>query len=679
MNSKEIIQKLKPGDHLCLLYETDEDHTAILSVFLRDGLEKGEKILYIGDLESRQIALLIGKEVVNAARDEGRLVILSWDDLKRNGELQADSLLELIRSELNAGSAKYTGFRLATEATPFVAALKPEELIEFESKLDRFLLENRCVGLCQYHLQKMDLILILNLLLTHPVIMNGMEAAENFYYSHPLEFEKGKFGQVAAKHLLRILHERKTFESKLAKGEELFRNYIDIAGVIILILDKNENVRLINRKGCEIMEYSQEEIVGKNWFDHFLPESVRDKTRIYFAELLTDGTPLEFGENPILTKSGKERIIYWHNMAIRNEKGEVEGTLSSGDDITERKLNELALKKSEEKYRGLFENAVEGIFQMTPDGRLVSINPAYAKMLGFKSSEEMIDDISDFAQQHHVRPEERKRFIEVIEQRGKILGFEAQLYRLDGRKIWVSVNARAVKDGSGKVLYYEGMVEDVTERKHSEERLNKTLHNLRTAMEGTIHAIAMTVEAKDPYTAGHQQHVGTLARAIARHMGLSDDVIAGIYLAGFIHDLGKISIPTEFLTKPGKLKEHEYVLIKTHAEAGYKILRGIDFPWPVAEIVLQHHERINGSGYPRGLKGEEILKEAKIIAIADVVEAITFYRPYRPAYGLNLALQEIRRNEGILFDAECAEACLDLFEKENLPWQGLFEAGDYER
>lgn len=678
MNSIEIIQKLKPGDHLCLLYEKEGDHAAVLGAFLRGGLEKGEKVLYIGDLEARRIGLLIGEDesFVNAARDEGRLAILSWDELKQKGELQADSFIDFLRSELNAGQGKYTGFRLATEATSFVAGMKPEELIEFESKLDRFLLENRSVGLCQYHLQKVDPILILDLLLTHPVIMNGMEAAENFFYSHTRELEKNRFRQVAAKHLLRILSERKALESKLLEEEKLLRNYIDIAGVVILVLDRNGNVRMINRKGCEVLEYRQEEIVGKNWFDHFLPERTRDKKRAYFAELLTGEAPPESGESPILTKSGKERILYWHSMAVRNERGEVEGTLSSGEDITERKLSELALQQSEGKYRELFENAVEGIFQITPEGRLISVNPAYAKMLGYRSPEEMIAGIADFAQQHYVQPEERKRFIEEIERSGRIMGFETQLYRLDGRKIWGSVNARTVEDGSGKVLYYEGMVEDVTDRKNSEERLNATLDNLREAMEGTIHAIAMTVEAKDPYTAGHQQHVGALARAIARHMRLPDDMIAGIYLSGVIHDLGKISIPSEFLAKPSKLTEYEYVLIKTHPEAGYKILRDIAFPWPVAEIVLQHHERIDGSGYPRGLKGGEILKEAKIIAIADVVEAITFHRPYRPAYGLNLALQEIRRNQGVLFDTECAEACLELFKKEDLPWQSLFEGAE---
>ena len=192
------------------------------------------------------------------------------------------------------------------------------------------------------------------------------------------------------------------------------------------------------------------------------------------------------------------------------------------------------------------------------------------------------------------------------------------------------------------------------ERKRAKQKLQKTL-------EKTIHALASAIEMRDPYTAGHQKRVTKLACAIAKEMGLSKEQIEGIRMAGLIHDIGKISIPSEILTKPGKLNDLEYSLIKTHPQAGYNILKGIEFPWPVAQIVLQHHERMDGSGYPQGLCGKDILLEARILAVADVVEAMSSHRPYRPAYGIDKALEEISKNKGILYDPEVVNACLRLF------------------
>ena len=192
------------------------------------------------------------------------------------------------------------------------------------------------------------------------------------------------------------------------------------------------------------------------------------------------------------------------------------------------------------------------------------------------------------------------------------------------------------------------------ERKRAKQKLQKTL-------EKTIHALASAIEMRDPYTAGHQKRVTKLACAIAKEMDLSKEQIEGIRMAGLIHDIGKISIPFEILTKPGKLNDLEYSLIKTHPQAGYNILKGIEFPWPVAQIVLQHHERMDGSGYPQGLCGKDILLEAGILAVADVVEAMSSHRPYRPAYGIDKALEEISKNKGILYDPEVVNACLRLF------------------
>ncbi|MBU4510764.1 HD domain-containing protein, partial [bacterium] len=203
----------------------------------------------------------------------------------------------------------------------------------------------------------------------------------------------------------------------------------------------------------------------------------------------------------------------------------------------------------------------------------------------------------------------------------------------------------------------EKIVEERTkELKQSYEKLQKT-------MEGTINTIAKIVETKDPYTAGHQLKVSKLATTIAQEMKLPRDKIEGVRITSLIHDMGKISIPSEILSKPTKLSKIEFSLIKDHSQIGYDILKSIEFPWPVAQIVLQHHERIDGSGYPQGLKANEILIEAKIIAVADVVEAMSSHRPYRPALGIDKALEEISQNKSTLYDPGVVNTCLKLFRK----------------
>ncbi len=187
------------------------------------------------------------------------------------------------------------------------------------------------------------------------------------------------------------------------------------------------------------------------------------------------------------------------------------------------------------------------------------------------------------------------------------------------------------------------------------------LQNLKETLEGTIHTIAATVEARDPYTAGHQTRVADLAAAIAREMHLSDEKVEGIRMAGVVHDLGKIQIPAEILSKPGEISKIEYEIIKTHPQVGFDLLKGINFPWPIAKIVLQHHERMDGSGYPQGLKGNEIIIESRILAVADVVEAISSHRPYRPAMGIDVALKQIQDDKGKLFDPDVVEACERVF------------------
>jgi len=203
----------------------------------------------------------------------------------------------------------------------------------------------------------------------------------------------------------------------------------------------------------------------------------------------------------------------------------------------------------------------------------------------------------------------------------------------------------------------------LAERNRADKELKKNIQKLQNAQEQTVAALASTTEIRDPYTSGHQNNVTKIACSIAEHMGLSAELIKGLRIAGLLHDIGKISVPAEILSKPGKITNDERNIIKNHCQVGYDILKGIEFQWPVAEIVLQHHERIDGSGYPLGIQGEEILLEARILAVADVIEAMSSHRPYRAALGLDEALEEIRNKRGILFDPVVVDACLDLASK----------------
>jgi putative two-component system response regulator len=203
--------------------------------------------------------------------------------------------------------------------------------------------------------------------------------------------------------------------------------------------------------------------------------------------------------------------------------------------------------------------------------------------------------------------------------------------------------------------------QDITERKLAEEELQKTLENLRKSFSTTVQVMVSAVEMKDPYTAGHQIRSADLACAIAMEMGLAQEKIDGIRMAGSIHDIGKLSVPSEILSKPTKLTNAEFSVIKDHAQSGYEMLKNVESPWPLAQIVYQHHERMNGTGYPRNLKGDEILLDARIMAVADVVEAMASHRPYRAALGIDAALEEIKKNRGIFYDNAVADACLRLF------------------
>ena len=319
----------------------------------------------------------------------------------------------------------------------------------------------------------------------------------------------------------------------------------------------------------------------------------------------------------------------------------------------------------DELAEALIQNAGTGIY-IVRDGKFLYVNKLFQQLTGYEEEELLNTDSLSF-----VHPEDRetvrRQAKENLKGEQPPFPYEYRFVKNNGEIIWVLERVTSIKyDGLRTTM---GSFMDITERKRGEEELKKSLKLLRQAMEGAVHAMAVIIESRDPYTAGHQRRVTNLACAIAKKMGLPQTQIDGIRLAASVHDIGKICVPAEILNKPGELGEIEHSMIEAHSQVGYNALKEIAFPFPVAQIVLQHHERVDGSGYPMGLTGESILLEAKILGVADVVEAMSSHRPYRPALGIDQALAEISANSGRLYDTRVVNACLKIFEENQFKFE----------
>ena len=327
----------------------------------------------------------------------------------------------------------------------------------------------------------------------------------------------------------------------------------------------------------------------------------------------------------------------------------------------QRKNAEEALRQSQQEFISIFRDNPEAIVYVDEKGTILDINSRFFELFGYSLEEIKGKNINSGIIQPPDKIEEGKDLDNKALFKGYI-NFETIRKKKDGTSFPVSISGSPIIV-NGQYRGMIGIFMDITNRKTTEEQLEQSLKRVQKTMKDSIYTLSRVIEARDPYTAGHQRKVSKLAVALAKDMGLPQDRIEGIKITALIHDIGKINVPVEILSKPGKLSEMEFGLIKNHSQKGYEILKTIDFPWPVAEIVLQHHEKMNGSGYPRGLKGDEILLEAKIICVADVVEAMSSHRPYRPALGIDKALNEINKNKGIFYDTEVVDTCLKLFKE----------------
>jgi len=451
--------------------------------------------------------------------------------------------------------------------------------------------------------------------------------------------------------------ELRQVNDELRKSEEKFRMLAESSAVAIM-MHQGDHWIYANRAAEEISGYTEAELCSMHFWNIVHPD-YRDMVKQSGHNRQQGKLMPRAYEFKFIAKNGVEKWVSLSGTQIKYEDKPT--ALISVTDITERKITEAALMESEIKYRRIFESFEDLYYQTDEKGILRVLSPSLYRLSGWSPDELIGKPDSDI----YARPKDREDLVAELFRRGFLRDYEVLLKKKDGTQTYASLTASILTDPDGRPRGVSGTLHDITERKQAQEERQQGFERMRKAMRATVQSISLTVEMKDPYTSGHQQRVADLAQAMAAEMGLSVDRQDFIHIASSIHDIGKISIPSSILSKPTKLTDLEFRLIKTHSLSGYDILKDIEFPWPVADVVLQHHERMNGSGYPQGLKGDDIFLEARILAVADVVEAIAFHRPYRPSLGIAFALEEISLNRGVLYDADAVDACLKLFQEKN--------------
>ena len=451
---------------------------------------------------------------------------------------------------------------------------------------------------------------------------------------------------------------REKAEMGLRDSEEKYRVLVENAAEAIVV-EQDGRLKFVNRLASQISGYSKQELLAMPFVELIHPDDRAMVGEHHRKRLQGDLSTSKYA----FRWTSKDGSIKWVeiNAVLVTWEGKP-ATLNFLADITERKQAEEDLKESENKYRLLADNVQDVIFVLDMNLKFTYVSPSVKSLRGYEPEEvlrqtprESLTPLSwDLAGRNlaEIMEIEKSGHADIPVSRT----LQLEMIRKDGSTVWTEVIFSFIKDEHQRVVSILGVTRNITEHRLENERTKK-------ALEATIQAISMTVEMRDPYTAGHQRRVADLAGAIAVEMNLPLERINALRMAAAIHDLGKISVPAEMLSNPTKLTDLEFTIIKTHVQSGYDILKDIDFPWPVARIVLEHHERVNGSGYPNGLTGDHVLMESRILSVADVVEAMASHRPYRASLGIEAALKEISKNKGILYETEVVDACLRLFDE----------------
>jgi len=459
---------------------------------------------------------------------------------------------------------------------------------------------------------------------------------------------------------------RKQAEQLLSRQREEYRTILDSVPLMIAYVDKNGRIIRINKAGADALGMPPKKVVGKTFADFFSP----DQAALFLKrnrEVMDTMIPLIGRVIQVKLPTGEAIWIQADIVPYLDSKGNSIGSIFVVMDISGRKAAEEALQESGERFRNMANLLPQTIFETDEKGNFTFVSSQGYQTFGYTEA--------DVAAGMHVLqtiiPEDHARAVESIQRRISGEQFPPNEYTAitkNGRTFPVAIYASPLIKGTA-YAGMRGMLIDITERKQMEQNLKESIERLHKTLNDSVVTMGAIVEMKDPYTAGHQLQVARLAAAIAQEMGLQDAQVNIIRTAAAIHDIGKIYVPSDILAKPGKLGALEVSIIRTHAQGSYDILKNIDFGGPVAQIALQHHERLDGSGYPQGLKESEIMLEAKILAVADVVEAISSHRPYRPSLGIDNALEEIKNNRDKLYDAAVVDACLKIFNENRFQFE----------
>ncbi len=461
-------------------------------------------------------------------------------------------------------------------------------------------------------------------------------------------------GRPATLNFVADITERRRAEAAVRESEEKYRLLVEHAGEAVFVAQDGV-LKFANPAAARILGRTPENIASRP-FPEFLHPDDRAMVVERYARRLA-GEDVEVGYAfRVIRADGKTRWV--ELSAVRIDWAGRPATLNFATDITARKQAESELVERERRYRELANDLPTCVFEADPEGRLTFANRTGLDWFGY-STQELETGTTVFEMIAVGQRDRATRTFQQALESGSVPTGEYTAIRKDGSTFPALISSRAiVKDG--RPVGIRGILIDISERV-------ETARRVQNALSETIRALAVTTEMRDPYTAGHQERVTRIACAIGQEMGLSEDRLEGLRVAGILHDVGKVSVPAEILSKPTVLTSTEFGLVKIHPESGYEILRTIHFPWPVADIVLQHHERMDGSGYPKGIRDDAILLEARILGVADVVEAIVSHRPYRPARPMAAAVEDVVRAAGTLYDEKVVTACKKLFDEGRLP------------
>ena len=431
----------------------------------------------------------------------------------------------------------------------------------------------------------------------------------------------------------------------------------------IVLVDATGRILYANKKMRENSGHSQDDMRGEPLGALNIIPSQAMPPVLSLVSSVVSGQPVQPFRVDTYGRSGETTTMEIHLSPLRKGQ-QIIGARVTTRNIADRGREAENGRGVEDRYRNLVENGIDWVWEVNERNVYTYVSASVRDILGYEPREVLGKSIFDLVPMVEVS-RVTKTLGAAISTRQPLKMVQMNNLRKDGRSVTLETAGVPIVNAAGRFSGYQGTHRDITGRVQTDRRFGDEVVKVEKTVEGIIEAMTLTVEVRDPYTAGHQKRVSQLGSAIVREMHNArarvPDLDKTVRMAGLLHDLGKIFIPTEILTKPGQLTQDELAAIKNHPKAGYDILKKIEFPWAIADVVLQHHERLDGSGYPSGLKGDDIRIEARIVGVADVVEAMVHPRSYRPALVLDNALREIAKRKGILYDQDAVEGCLAAF------------------